>query len=52
MNVKLPHGLVPTGAIKDPSVRDAVMKQNENTRKLLELVNDLRSRLETLERGG
>lgn len=50
--IRLPHGSVPTGAIKDPAVREATLKLNENIAKLLTALADLRDRLDALEQGG
>lgn len=47
--VTLPHGSVPAGSIRDPAVRDAFMKLNENVEKLRQVVSDLKTRIEALE---
>ncbi len=47
--VKTPHGSVPTGAISDPAVRDALMKVNENVAKLLSAHNELVEAVKALE---
>lgn len=39
--VKLPHGSVPTGGVSEPSVRDALMKLNENIARLMAAHNEL-----------
>lgn len=44
--LKLPHGNVAIGAVKDPVVRDVFMKINENIARLLTLVTELNTAVE------
>ena len=49
--VRLPHGSIPTGAIKDPAVREAMVKVNENVAKLLASVSELKDTVDRLTQG-